>query len=96
MVGIATREGALDALAPGHAADSELLQRVVAVDDDDVMPPPHAGRRLDARRCYYRGVSKTSWSAEKSPLPLQERIRPTGACTTLFCPRFYLLRARAR
>ena len=34
-----------------------------------------------------------SWSAEKSPQPLQERIRPTGAYTTLFCPRFYLLKS---
>jgi hypothetical protein len=40
-----TRETALRVLMPGKSADSELIRRVTAT-DDEVMPPPQTKRRL--------------------------------------------------
>ena len=34
------------AIVPGKPADSELTRRIIAQDDDDVMPPPKSGPRL--------------------------------------------------
>src|SRR5258706_3769738 len=36
------------AIVPGKPQDSELIRRVMESDDDEVMPPPKAGARLNA------------------------------------------------
>ncbi len=45
------REAALakEALVPGKAAESELVARINAQDEDEVMPPPDSHKRLSAR-----------------------------------------------
>ncbi|MEZ6128480.1 MAG: PSD1 and planctomycete cytochrome C domain-containing protein [Planctomycetaceae bacterium] len=33
-------------IVPGHAADSELMRRLLSTDPDEMMPPPDSGRQL--------------------------------------------------
>ena len=50
-----TREGALAqtdgyaAIVPGHPEKSELYQRIITADENDVMPPADSGKTLSAR-----------------------------------------------
>ena len=49
-----TRDGALadhdgvSAVVPGKPGESELIRRITAADEDDLMPPPDSGKQLDA------------------------------------------------
>ena len=60
------------AIVPGNPAKSELLQRVKSTDEEEVMPPPKAGKALSAReidllqRWIAAGASYAQhWSYEK-------------------------------
>ena len=42
------REAALEILAPGKLADSELMHRILSKDPDEMMPPPSLKKPLSA------------------------------------------------
>jgi hypothetical protein len=73
-----THEGALRVIVPGKSADSELIRRINAA-DDEVMPPPQTRRKLSAsqkellRRWIDQGASwGKHWAYEtphQPPLP---------------------------
>ena len=42
------REAALEILAPGKLADSELMHRILSEDPDEMMPPPSLKKPLSA------------------------------------------------
>src|SRR5205823_1034404 len=42
------RDGALKVLVPGKPDESELVRRIFAADESEVMPPPHVKRPLTA------------------------------------------------
>jgi hypothetical protein len=44
--GVTAKRQGRAALAPGAAADSELLRRVMSDDATEAMPPPHTGKKL--------------------------------------------------
>jgi hypothetical protein len=46
------REAALEkeAFVPGNPADSELVYRILATDEDDLMPPPDSHKELTANK----------------------------------------------
>ncbi|HEX3659699.1 MAG TPA: DUF1553 domain-containing protein [Pirellulales bacterium] len=45
---LAARDGA-SPIVPGHAADSEVIRRIISDDPDEQMPPPKSGLKLAAR-----------------------------------------------
>jgi len=52
-----TRDGALmeadsgePAIKPGNPSESELVRRILATDEDEVMPPPHSGKEVSAKQ----------------------------------------------
>lgn len=47
---LAMRRGGRPAMVPGSAQESLLIERVMAVDEDEVMPPPETGKRLTSEQ----------------------------------------------
>jgi len=59
------RTAAIEAkvIAPGKPEESELIARIVSADKDEVMPPPHANKKLsDAQKALL-----TRWIADGAP-----------------------------
>jgi hypothetical protein len=59
------RQAAIDAqvIIPGQADESELIARIVSTDRDEVMPPPHANKKLNDEQ---KSLLK-AWIAEGAP-----------------------------
>jgi hypothetical protein len=80
-----TLDGARAVIKPRHSADSELIRRINAADDDERMPPPRTNRRLSAaqkdvlRRWIDEGaVWGKHWAYETPVRPPLPRVRSTG------------------
>ena len=76
---LAALESGGAAIVPGHSAQSKLIARIASHDDDEVMPPKEAGKRLKPeeieklRKWIDQGAKwKGHWSylkVERPPLP---------------------------
>jgi mono/diheme cytochrome c family protein len=83
-----TREGALATIdgraviSPGHAAESELIKRILTHDAEEVMPPPKTGKKLtepqiDLLRRWIDGGAKwtSHWAYEAPKRPSEPEVK---------------------
>ncbi|MBL8793401.1 MAG: DUF1553 domain-containing protein [Planctomycetia bacterium] len=73
--------GGYHALTPGNPAKSELLQRLLANDDEGRMPPKELGRPLTERQIQLvrRWIEQgAKWEKHWAFLPPQRRVPPSG------------------
>ena len=82
-----TREGALSVIKPGDPDGSELIERIVTNDPDEVMPPPASHLELSEaergiiRRWIAEGADyKGHWAFET---PAVKPAHPTGTAPTM-------------
>lgn len=68
------RESALEVLAPGDAAESELVRRILSEDPDERMPPPEADEDLTAEQ---KRILR-AWVAGGAPYLDHWSFRPVG------------------
>jgi mono/diheme cytochrome c family protein len=80
------REEALAALSPGKPEESEVVKRIFAHDEDDLMPPPSAKKPMTAaqkdllKRWVAEGaVYSKHWAFEKPQPPAPPQIRAAAA-----------------
>jgi len=82
--------GGYAAIVPQNAEQSEMWNRIISTDVDEVMPPPHSGKKLDAKaiallkRWINEGAEYADhWAFEppvQAPLPKVEKADwPNGA-----------------
>lgn len=86
-----TKEGAFASkdgvhiIKPGSSGESELIQRLITDDQDDVMPPPKVGKKLSAaqiellKKWIDQGAKwETHWAFEKPARPELPKVKDTS------------------
>jgi len=83
-----TRQGVFEhkeAVKPGDSARSELIKRLLATDEDDVMPPPKTGKKLTPaqidllKRWIDQGAKwESHWAFEKPVRPPLPEVKNTA------------------